>query len=266
MTAPDRSIPTERTNERLNERPIDHKVRVLLVEDERSIRDPLADYLTEHGYVVSTAADAADARTLVNAIAFDIAVCDIMMPGEDGLSFTRHLRETTDVPVILLTARAEETERIIGLEIGADDYVTKPFSPRELVARIKVVLRRASRGRGSKPDGGSSYAFDRWILKPGERALLGRDGVTVPLSSGEFELLSVFVRHPRQVMSRDRLMELTGGDDSDSFDRAIDNRVSRLRRKIEDDARAPAIIKTVWGGGYSFAAAVTTVKPEGDGR
>lgn len=235
-------------------------VRVLLVEDERTIREPLADYLVDRGFIVSAAADASEARTLLGALAFDIVVCDIMMPGEDGLSLARHIGEHIDIPVILLTARSEEIDRVLGLELGADDYITKPFSPRELVARIAVILRRVARGGTATRIGGGGLAFDRWLLKPGERALIDKQGVSVALSSGEFELLEVLVRHPRQVMSRDRLLDLTGGVESEAFDRAIDNRVSRLRRKIEIDPRDPQVIKTVWGGGYMLAASVTRIE------
>ncbi len=236
-------------------------VRVLLVEDERSIREPLTDYLADRGFTVSAAADASEARTLLGALGFDIAICDIMMPGEDGLSLARHIREAIDIPVILLTARTEEVDRVLGLELGADDYISKPFSPRELVARIAVILRRVARGGAATSVGGGGFAFDRWVLKPGERALIDKQGVSVALSSGEFELLEVLVRHPRQVMSRDRLLDLTGGDESEAFDRAIDNRVSRLRKKIELDPREPQVIKTVWGGGYMLAASVTRIDP-----
>ncbi len=235
------------------------KTRVLLVEDERSIREPLYDYLQDHGLDVSAAADATEARTLLAACTFDAIVADIMMPGEDGLSLTRHIRDTLGIPVILLTARSEEADRVLGLELGADDYVVKPFSPRELVARIKVVVRRAAQGGGVARGGDGGYAFGPWVLRPGERALVGADGVGVSLSTGEFELLEVLARHPRQVMSRDRLLDLTGGEDGEAFDRAIDNRVSRLRKKIEDDPKRPEIIKTVWGGGYMFSVPVTRI-------
>ena len=181
-----------------------------------------------------------------------------MMPGEDGLSLCRHLRETGDMPVILLTARTEETDRIVGLEMGADDYVVKPFSPRELSARIKVVLRRMQAGgtRQSAPESGA-YAFAGRVLKTGERTLVDRDGVSVPLSTGEYNLLLALVGRPRQVLTRDQLLDLTQGREAAAFDRSIDNQISRLRRKIEADPKAPEIIKTVWGGGYTFTAEVT---------
>lgn len=229
---------------------------LLLVDDERSIREPLARYLEREGFRTSQAGDAAEARSFLAAYAVDLVVLDIMMPGEDGLSLTRHLRATGDTPVILLTARAEDTERIVGLEMGADDYLTKPFNPRELVARVKTVLRRAG-PRPRQAPGGVNYAFGDWVLKVGERALVGRDGVAVPLSTGEFNLLSALAERPRAVLTRDQLLDLTQGREAHAFDRAIDNAVSRLRRKIEADPRNPQLVKTVWGGGYTLAADVT---------
>lgn len=231
---------------------------LLLVDDERSIREPLAVFLTKQGFRVTQAGDAEAARTRMAAYAIDLVVLDIMMPGEDGLSLCRHIRETGDTPVILLTARSEETDRIVGLEMGADDYVVKPFSPRELATRIKVVLRRAASGgmRQHAPESGS-YAFAGWVLKTGERALVDREGVSVPLSTGEYNLLLALVQRPRQVLTRDQLLDLTQGREAAAFDRAIDNQVSRLRRKIETDPKSPEIIKTVWGGGYALSAEVT---------
>ncbi len=231
---------------------------LLLVDDERSIREPLAQYLTKQGFRVTQVGEAEAARTRLTAYAIDLVILDIMMPGEDGLSLCRHIRETSETPVILLTARAEETDRIVGLEMGADDYVVKPFSPRELAARIKVVLRRSAGGgqRQHAPDSGS-YVFSGWVLKSGERALVDREGVSVPLSTGEYNLLLALVTRPRQVLTRDQLLDLTQGREAAAFDRAIDNQVSRLRRKIELDPKNPEIIKTVWGGGYTLAAEVT---------
>jgi len=231
---------------------------LLLVDDERSIREPLAQYLTRQGFRVTQAADAESARTRLAAYAIDLAIIDIMMPGEDGLSLCRHIAATSDTPVILLTAKAEETDRIVGLEMGADDYVVKPFSPRELATRVKVVLRRVTAGgtRQHAPESGS-YAFAGWLLRSGERVLVDRGGVSVPLSTGEYNLLLALVTRPRQVLTRDQLLDLTQGREAAAFDRAIDNQVSRLRRKIEADPKAPEIIKTVWGGGYTLAAEVT---------
>lgn len=231
---------------------------LLLVDDERSIREPLAAYLQKNGFRVTAVGDAAAARQRLAGYAIDLVVLDIMMPGEDGLSLCRHIRENSETPVILLTARTEETDRIVGLEMGADDYVLKPFSPRELVARIKVILRRAGRGttHQSAPES-MSYGFADWVLKAGERTLVDKDGVSVPLSTGEYNLLLALVSRPNQVLSRDQLLDITQGREANAFDRAIDNQVSRLRRKIEEDPKNPLLIKTVWGGGYTLAAEVT---------
>ncbi|NJC32768.1 two-component system OmpR family response regulator [Sphingomonas jejuensis] len=237
---------------------MDDKPHLLLIDDEKSIREPLAAYLSRNGFRVSQAADAEQGRARLQGLAIDLVILDIMMPGEDGLSLCRHIRETSDVPVVLLTAMAEETDRIVGLEMGADDYVVKPFSPRELIARIKVILRRA-RGGGTRQRGAASeaYAFSGWVLKTDERVLIDGDNVAVPLSTGEFNLMTAFVTHPRQVLSRDQLLDLTQGREANAFDRAIDNSISRLRRKIEPDAKNPTLIKTVWGGGYVLASDVT---------
>jgi two-component system OmpR family response regulator len=189
-------------------------------------------------------------------------VLDIMMPGEDGLSLCRHLRATTSLPVILLTAMADDTDRIIGLEMGADDYVTKPFNPRELLARIKAVLRRAGAMPPVETEApGTCYRFGPWTFDPGAQVLSGPGGDPIALSTGESLLLGVFVRHPGRVLNRDQLLDLTRGRTAQLFDRAIDNQVSRLRKKVERDARNPEYIKTHWGGGYSFAAPVDIVRP-----
>ncbi len=242
----------------LDARVMGEKPHLLLVDDERSIREPLAQYLTKQGFRVTQTGDAEAARTRLAAYAIDLIILDIMMPGEDGLSLCRHVRETSETPVILLTARSEETDRIVGLEMGADDYVVKPFSPRELAARVKVILRRAAAGgtRQHAPDTGS-FVFAGWVLKSGERALVDREGVSVPLSTGEYNLLHALVTRPRQVLTRDQLLDLTQGREAAAFDRAIDNQVSRLRRKIETDPKNPELIKTVWGGGYTLASEVT---------
>lgn len=230
---------------------------ILLVDDERSIREPLAQFLTKQGFRVTQAGDAEGARARLNAYDIDLAILDIMMPGEDGLSLCRHIRATSDTPVILLTAKSEETDRIVGLEMGADDYVVKPFSPRELATRVKVVLRRAANGARQHAPDSASLAFAGWVLKTGERTLVDRDGVSVPLSTGEYNLLHTLAMRPRQVLTRDQLLDLTQGREAAAFDRAIDNQVSRLRKKIEADPKNPVLIKTVWGGGYTLAAEVT---------
>ncbi len=230
---------------------------VLVVDDHREIREPLARYLGRHGLRVTVAADAAAARRALKAAAVDLVVLDIMMPGEDGLSLCRSLRETTRIPVILLTAMGEETDRIVDLEIGADDYVAKPFNPRELLARIKAVIRRAqSLPPDREPLPSGTYRFDRWSLDTSKRELVDEAGVVTPLSGGEFRLLVALLERPGMVLSRDQLLDLTRGRSAAPFDRAVDNQVSRLRRKIERDPKNPALIATVWGGGYRFAGTV----------
>jgi two-component system, OmpR family, response regulator len=230
---------------------MESKHHILIVDDHRDIRESLGKYLSQHDYRTSVAADAADARKQIDASAFDLVVLDIMMPGEDGLSLCRYLRQTIDLPIILLTAVAEETDRVVGLEMGADDYLTKPFSPRELLARIKSVLRRAhSLPPRSTPTDSGKIRFGKWTLDVAQREAIGEDGVALPLSTAEFHLLSAFVEHPKMVLSRDQLLDITSGRSAKVFDRAIDNQISRLRKKLEDDPRKPTLIKTVWGGGY----------------
>ena len=235
--------------------------RVLLVDDEPSLREPLAEYLARQGFIVAQADDAAKARTLLLDDTPDIVLLDIMMPGEDGLSLCRHLTEAKQLPVILLTARGEATDRIVGLEIGADDYVVKPFEPRELVARIRSVLRRSSKP-ATAPEEDAPYEFENWRLDPLKRRLTDPEGTVVPLSSAEFRLLCAFLNHPRQVLDRDRLLDMVQGREAHLFDRAVDNQVSRLRRKIEEDSRDPKLIQTVWGGGYRLAADVKRLAPD----
>ena len=231
---------------------------LLLVDDEAAIREPLGAYLQRSGFRVSEAANAAEARKILAGHAIELAILDIMMPGEDGLSLCRSIREQGELPVILLTARSEETDRIVGLEMGADDYVLKPFSPRELVARIKTIMRRAGGGTAREvANEATVYRFEGWTLRADDWTLTGSDGVAIPLSTADFRLLQAFVTHPRQVLNRDQLLDLTAGREAHAFDRSIDNQISRLRRKLEDDARAPRLIKTVWGGGYMFGADVT---------
>ncbi|HEJ3621343.1 response regulator [Pseudomonas aeruginosa] len=230
---------------------------IIVVDDHRDIRDLVGKYLGQHGYRISVAENAPTLRRLLERTAPDLIILDVMMPGEDGLSICRQLRATTDIPVIFLTAMTEELDRIIGLELGADDYLSKPFSPRELLARIKAVLRRVN---SLPPQRAISKAkllrFDQWLLNVGRRELQGRDGVAIPLSTAEFRLLNVFLDHCGIVLSRDQLLDLTVGRISDYIDRSIDNQVSRLRKKIESDPRNPVLIKTHWGGGYSFTGEV----------
>jgi two-component system OmpR family response regulator len=237
-----------------------NKVHILLVDDEASLREPLADYLIKQGYKVQQASDASVARSLLNAYDFDIILLDIMMPGEDGLSLCRFVTDKTDIPVIFISAKTEETERIIGLELGADDYITKPFSPRELVARIKVVLRRAEKG-GARQVGtsGGAYQFSGWTLQCDKRSLIDAEGVNISLSTGEYQMLLALVSRAGKILNRDQLLDITQGREAHAFDRAVDNQISRLRRKIESDPKNPEIIKTVWGGGYVLAGEVKSL-------
>jgi len=230
---------------------------ILVVDDHPEIRDGLSKYLDAHGFRSTPADSATTARRIIKDHAIDLVVLDIMMPGEDGLSLCRHLRETVNTPVILLTAMTEETDRIVGLEVGADDYVSKPFNPRELLARIKAVLRRTnSLPPEREPLKGERLTFGVWALEVKRRELVGTDGVSIPLSTAEFNLLSAFLNHPGRVLGREQLLDLTQARSADVFDRTIDNQVSRLRKKIESDPKNPEIIQTVWGGGYLFAAEV----------
>jgi two-component system OmpR family response regulator len=229
--------------------------KVLLVDDERTLREPLAEYLSRQGFAVVEAEGAAQARSKMRTERPDIVLLDIMMPGEDGLSLCRHLVEVRDIPVILLTARGEATDRIVGLEVGADDYVVKPFEPRELIARIRSVLRRTSRNAPPSAED-ECYLFDGWRLDPVKRRLTNPEGALVSISSAEFRLLMAFLQRPRQVLDRDRLLDMVQGREAHLFDRAVDNQISRLRRKIEADRTNPQLIQTVWGGGYMFAADV----------
>ena len=231
---------------------------LLVVDDHREIRDALSKYLTKHDYRVTSADSAGTARRVLDSSRIDLVVLDVMMPGEDGLSLCRQIRAKSEVPIIMLTAMAEETDRVVGLELGADDYVTKPFNPRELLARIKAVLRRAhSLPPQPEQPTARQLRFDRWTFDVARRELMAEDGVAVPLSTGEFLLLGVFLRRPGMVLTRDQLLDLTRGREAVVFDRSIDNQVSRLRRKIEDDPSQPEFIKTCWGDGYQFTAEVS---------
>ncbi|MEE8394224.1 MAG: response regulator [Rhodospirillales bacterium] len=230
---------------------------ILIVDDDREIRDLLARFLGDHGLRASCAADGREMRRALNDGAIDLIVLDLMLPGEDGLTLCRDLRAVSDIPVIMLTAMGEETDRIVGLEMGADDYLPKPFNPRELVARIKSVLRRAEGlPRRRADEDARVISFSGWRLDMDKRELISPDRVMVPLSGGEYALLVAFVAHPQRVLSRDQLLDLARGREAQPFDRSVDIQVSRLRRKIEEDPKRPRIIKTVRGGGYMFSANV----------
>jgi two-component system OmpR family response regulator len=237
------------------EQPAPH---ILVVDDDGEIRDLVSGFLKRNSYRVMTARDAKSARQAMADYKFDLVVLDLMMPGEDGLSLCRDLRAKSKLPVIMVTARGEETDRIVGLEIGADDYLPKPFSPRELLARIRAVLRRATDGAGDLPPT-EQVTFEGWTLDLGTRALTSPAGEDIDLTGGEFELLKAFVQRPQRVLTRDQLLDITRGRDPILFDRAIDAQVSRLRKKIELDPGNPTLIKTVRAGGYVFAAKVESV-------
>ncbi len=236
---------------------MDNQPHLLIVDDDREIRDSLSRYLTKNGYRVSAADGAIAMRRVLAAGAIDLVILDVMMPGEDGLTLCRYLRETTRLPIVMLTAVGEETDRIIGLEMGADDYIVKPFNPRELLARIRAVIRRTHSLPPEAPAPTSGVIrFAGLTLDAGRHELTGADGVVVPLSQGEFLLLTAFLDHSGRVLTRDQLLDLTRGRSAVPFDRSIDNQVSRLRRKIEPDPKTPTLIQTVWGGGYRFTAKV----------
>jgi len=230
---------------------------ILVVDDDAETRRLLQEYLQKQGYRVTSAADGKALRAALVTARPDLIVLDLMLPGEDGLELCRDLRNRSNVPVIMLTARGEDTDRIVGLEMGADDYLAKPFNPRELLARIKSVLRRArSLPENLEPEAVKSFRFTGWTLDVDTRNLTAPDGVVVPLSGTEFKLLRVFLAHPNRVLSRDQLIDFMISRDAGPFDRAIDVQVSRLRQRLRDDAREPRIIKTVRGEGYVLAAKV----------
>ena len=227
--------------------------RILVVDDDPALRELLADYLGASGFVVDTAVDGRQMHERIAQVPPDAIVLDLMLPGEDGLSLARELRKSSEVPILMVSARGEEIDRVVGLEVGADDYLPKPFSPRELVARIHAVLRR----RAAPPPPGApaiteeSVSFGKVTINLATREL-EREGTATLLTSGEFGLLRVLLEHPRQPMSRDKLMELARGREYEVFDRAIDVQISRLRKLVEEDPAKPRYIQTVWGFGYVF--------------
>ena len=230
---------------------------LLIVDDNVEIRELLGSYLEQHGFQITLAKDGIEMRDRMRDGSFDLIVLDVMMPGEDGLSLCRFVQDIAGPPVIMLTAMSEDADCVVGLELGADDYVTKPFTPRVLLARIKAVLRRrAGLADQSSDQDNKKTVFGGWRLDENQRQLIADDGVITPLSNAEFKLLQVFLSRPKQVLSRDQLLVLTKGREAEPFDRSIDNQVSRLRRKLESDPQNPHYIKTVWGGGYMLAVAV----------
>ncbi len=232
---------------------------LLVVDDHRDIRDGLARYLRRHGFRVSTAADAAEARRELARHAIDLVVLDIMLPGEDGFALCRALRARDGPPVVFLSALGEETDRIVGLELGADDYVPKPFNPRELLARIRAVLRRAHALPPARRLVGGRFRFTPWQFDAARGELVHDDGRVVTLSTAETRLLAALVRHAGVVLTREELSDIARGREPGPFDRSIDNLVSRLRRKLGDDARRPRFVRTERTGGYVFIAPVEAI-------
>jgi len=228
---------------------------LLVVDDDPQLRQLVREYLGDNGYSVLVAADGPGMWAEITAKSVDMVILDLMLPGEDGLSLCRALRARSAMPILMLTARGGETDRIVGLEMGADDYLPKPFSPRELLARIKSILRRTQDGGGAAA-APREFRFARWRLDIGAHHLVDAEGVVVPLSTGEFRLLKALVENGNRVMSRDQLMESLAGREAGPFDRTIDVMISRLRRRLEDDAREPSLIKTVRNEGYLLAAKV----------
>ncbi len=230
---------------------------IALVEDDPEIGTMLAGFLGDHGFKVSRATDGKGLERIMGAGPVDLVVLDIMLPGEDGLSICRRLRGKSAVPIIMVTALGTETDRIVGLEMGADDYLSKPFSPRELLARVRAVLRRGQLSEAAQSDKPVTMIFEGWRLDTATRQLFDPNNVRVPLTSGEFNMLAVFCQQARKVLSRDQLLDLLHGRAAAVFDRSIDIQVSRLRRKIEPDPKEPSFIKTVRYGGYMFTPKVS---------
>lgn len=247
-----------------------HQQHILVVDDDLDIRTLLGKYLNKNGYTVSLAHDGTEMEAALKKATIDLIILDVMLPGADGYSLCRNIRQHSNIPIIMLTAIGEEVERIVGLETGADDYMSKPFNPRELLARIKAVLRRSatSSSLAQSPESedtsthqkNCTYSFENWLLDPQKRTLLSPEKLEVLLTSGEFDLLVTFLENPQTVLSRDQLLTATKNREATPFDRSIDIQVSRLRLRIEKDPKKPRIIKTVRGGGYMLASTVTRKK------
>ena len=250
---------------------MERSAHILVVDDDKEIRNLLSKFLTKNGLRVSLAADGREMRRVLAEAKIDLIVLDVMLPGESGLTLCGQLRATTSTPILMLTAVGEETDRIIGLEMGADDYMPKPFNPRELLARIRAILRRtedrAAVAVAAAAESDPVFGFDGWALHPARRQLLDPSGQPVELTGGEFDLLVTLVERPQRVLSRDRLLDLTKGRAASLFDRSIDVQIGRLRRKLETAAPgAGGLIATVRGGGYMFTASVSGAKPGSRGE
>ena len=233
---------------------------VLVVDDDPSIRELVCDYLGQNELRVTAVADGKAMQSIIGEQVVDLVVLDLRLRGEDGMTLARRLRDESEIPIVMLTGRSEEADRVMGLELGADDYLTKPFSPRELLARIRTVLRRRrAEVRQGKPDGIRAYRFDGWELNLNTRRLTSRDGRSVSLSNGEFSLLVVLLGAPNRILSRDQLLDLSRLHNDEVYNRSIDVQILRLRRKIEKDPGEPRYIRTERGAGYVFGVPVETV-------
>ena len=234
-----------------------NREHLLIVDDDKEIRNLLTDYLEQADYRVTAVGDGKAMRRALESNRIDLVILDLMLPGEDGLTLCRELRGKTNLPVLMLTARGDEVDRIIGLEMGADDYLAKPFNPRELLARIKSVVRRAQAlPPNMETDKVHTLRFAGWTLDVTTRNVTAADGLVVPLSGAEYRLLRVFLDHPQRVLAREQLLELANGREAILFDRSIDVLVGRLRKRLRDDSREPVLIKTVRGEGYVLASSV----------
>jgi two-component system OmpR family response regulator len=236
---------------------MDPEAHILVVDDDSQVRQLIGRFLRENGYRVSGARDGREMRDTLASADIGLIILDLMLPGTSGLDLCRELRATSSIPVIMLTAKGEDTDRIVGLEVGADDYLPKPFNPRELLARIRAVLRRANtKQAGEVTRGGRLITFGDWTLDTLRREVTNASGVAVDLSGGEYDVLIAFVEHPNRILTRDQLLELARNRTASHFDRSIDVQISRIRRKLEAGGSSPPLIKTVRGAGYIFLPAV----------
>jgi two-component system OmpR family response regulator len=236
------------------------RAHVLAVDDDPVIREAIVDYLGQYEFRVTAVADGAAMQAVLTSDVVDLIVLDLTLPAEDGIALVRRLRDESTIPVVMLTGRREEADRVMGLELGADDYLTKPFSPRELLARIRVVLRRRRQEvHQGRPEGVRAYRFDGWELNLNTRRLKNRDGQVVPLSNGEFSLLVVLLGAPNRILSRDQLLDMSRLHSDDVYNRSVNTQVMRLRRKLEAEPAKPRYICTERGAGYLFGVPVETI-------